>query len=148
MIKQILTFAFLLVASFSFAQAINNGPSMSLNKDVHDYGTIKKNGNGTATFTITNNATAPLIIENAKGSCGCTVPDWPRKPIAPGQSEEMIVKYDTKRVGPINKSVTIYSNDPENATKVVRIKGTVEDDGSNVQTFPAKKSTGAVPVAN
>jgi uncharacterized protein (DUF58 family) len=150
MIKQFFTLALLFVASFTFAQVLNpDGPSMSIDKDVYDYGTIKKNSNGTATFVITNNGSAPLIIENAKGSCGCTVPEWPRKPIAPGESETMLVKYDTKRVGPINKSVTIKCNDPENPVKVVRIKGKVEDTAEgDVQALPERKMSAGAPVSN
>jgi hypothetical protein len=66
-----------------------------------------------------------LIISNAKGSCGCTVPEWPKEPIAPGAKATIKVKYDTKRPGAINKSVTITSNAVNEPTKVIRIKGNV-----------------------
>jgi hypothetical protein len=66
-----------------------------------------------------------LIISNAKGSCGCTVPTWPREPLAPGATAQITVKYDTKRPGAIAKSVTITSNAINEPTKVIRIKGTV-----------------------
>ena len=75
-----------------------------------------------------------IIITNAKGSCGCTVPDWPKEPIAPGATGVIKVKYDTNRPGPINKSVTISTNvatgkdDQGNPTyydAVIRIKGEV-----------------------
>ena len=100
--------------------------TISLDKEVHDYGTIENGANGTCVFKITNTGTAPLIISRAKGSCGCTVPDWPREAIAPGETAEMKVTYDTKRTGAINKSVTITSNAGNTPTKVVRIKGTVK----------------------
>ncbi|MDC0015083.1 DUF1573 domain-containing protein [Flavobacteriales bacterium] len=100
--------------------------TISLDKEVHDYGTIENGSNGTCIFTITNTGTEPLIISRAKGSCGCTVPDWPREAIAPGASAEMKVTYDTKRTGAINKSVTITSNAGNTPTKVVRIKGSVK----------------------
>lgn len=99
---------------------------LSIDKEVHDYGTIEFAANGTCVFTITNTGTEPLIISRAKGSCGCTVPEWPREAIAPGASAEMKVTYDTKRPGAINKSVTITSNAGNTPTKVVRIKGTVQ----------------------
>ena len=75
-----------------------------------------------------------MIISNAKGSCGCTVPEWPKEPIAPGAKGTIKVKYDTKRSGPINKSVTISTNvvtgKDELGNKiyydaVIRIKGEV-----------------------
>ncbi len=60
-----------------------------------------------------------------KGSCGCTVPEWPKEPIAPGAKGVIRVKYDTNRPGPINKNVTITSNAINEPNKVIRIKGEV-----------------------
>ncbi len=107
------------------AQEVQNGPKIEFAKDVHDYGDVKNGGNGTCTFTFTNTGTEPLIIQSAKGSCGCTVPEWPTEPIAPGAKGTLTVKYDTKRVGAISKSVTINSNAVNEPVKVVRIKGNV-----------------------
>jgi hypothetical protein len=138
------------VGTASFAQTaatpLNGGPQISVDKEVHDYGTIKQGANGTCEFTITNTGSEPLIISRAKGSCGCTVPDWPKEPIMPGQSAVMSVKYDTKRVGPINKSVTITSNAVGNESKVVRIKGNVLK-SENTQDTPVKKAEGS-PMVN
>lgn len=103
-----------------------DGPKISINKDVHDYGTIDQGANGECTFIITNTGNAPLIITLCKGSCGCTVPTCPKLPIAPGASETITVRYDTKRVGPINKSVTITTNAVNEPRKVVRIKGNIK----------------------
>lgn len=135
-------------ASTSMAQEatpLTGGPQITVDKDVHDYGTIKQGANGTCEFTITNSGSEPLIISRAKGSCGCTVPDWPKEPIMPGTSAVMSVKYDTKRVGPINKSVTITSNATGNESKVVRIKGNILK-SENTQDTPVKQSVGS-PVA-
>lgn len=104
-------------------------------KETHDYGTIKHGADGTCTFEFKNTGNAPLIISNAKGSCGCTVPEWPKEPIAPGAKGVIKVKYDTTRAGAINKSVTITSNAVNEPTKVIRIKG-------NVLSAP----TGSAPV--
>ena len=101
------------------------GAEITLDKEVHNYGKIDKNSDGACYFTITNTGNEPLTITRAKGSCGCTVPDWPREPIAPGASAKMKVTYATNRVGKINKSVTITSNATNSPTKVVRIKGEV-----------------------
>lgn len=110
----------------AIAQEVTNGAKIEFDKEVHDYGTVENGGNGTCTFEFTNTGNAPLIISNAKGSCGCTVPSWPKEPLAPGKSAKITVKYDTKRPGAINKSVTITSNAVNTPTKVVRIKGNVK----------------------
>ena len=70
--KQFLT-ACLMIAG-AFTVAIAQGPSISLDKDVHDYGTISQGADGGCEFTVTNDGTEPLIISRCKGSCGCTVP--------------------------------------------------------------------------
>lgn len=107
------------------AQEVASGAKIEFSKDVHDYGTIEQGADGTCEFEFKNTGTAPLIIQTAKGSCGCTVPSYPKEPIAPGASASIKVKYDTNRVGPINKNVTITSNATNEPTKVIRIKGTV-----------------------
>jgi hypothetical protein len=99
---------------------------ITVDKETHDYGTIKQGANGECTFTVTNTGDAPLIITTCQGSCGCTVPQCDTAPIKPGASSTITVKYDTNRVGPINKSVTINSNAVNAPSKVVTIKGTVE----------------------
>jgi hypothetical protein len=119
-----------------------NAPEITFEKLVHDYGTIPFGGDGVSTFKFTNTGKEPLILSQPQSSCGCTVPTWPKEPILPGASEEIKVTYNTKRAGPINKTVTIRSNAKTN-TVVLRITGKVEADQS-VQT-PAEKpaSTGA-----
>jgi len=105
---------------------------------VVDYGTIEQGADGVREFVFTNTGKSPLIISNAVGSCGCTVPTWPKEPIKPGQKAAIKVKYDTKRIGAINKSVTITSNATE-PTKIIRIKGTVVAP----KTSPIKEAVGA-----
>jgi hypothetical protein len=104
---------------------VESGAKLDFKKETHDYGNVKYGGDGSCTFEFTNTGNAPLIISNAKGSCGCTVPSWPKEPIAPGAKGTITVKYDTKRPGAINKSVTITSNAINEPTKVIRIKGNV-----------------------
>jgi len=124
----------------SFAQEVVNGAKIDFTKEVHDYGDIKYGADGTCSFEFKNTGTAPLIISNAKGSCGCTVPEWPKEPINPGQKAEIKVKYDTKRPGAINKSVTITSNAVNEPSKVIRIKGTV---GPKPETGAPVNNSGA-----
>lgn len=122
------------------------GPTIEFEKEVHDFGNMKQHGDASCEFTFTNNGTEPLIISNAKGSCGCTVPQWPKDPIMPGQSNVIKVKYDSKRLGPINKSVTITSNASNTPTKVIRIKGNIEAAPKGEPTMPLKKAPAAAPV--
>jgi len=138
----------LMSATFGLnAQAVESGPVIEFDKDVHDYGTIEQHGNGVCEFTVSNTGNEPLIISKAKGSCGCTVPSYEKEPIMPGGTSTIKVKYDTKRVGPINKSVTITSNASNAPTKVLRIKGTVVASESGA-TSPMKEKSSGAPVAN
>ncbi|MDA0713900.1 MAG: DUF1573 domain-containing protein [Bacteroidetes bacterium] len=137
-----------LLSSASIAQtgaAVQSGPSISIDKEVHDYGDIEKGADPYCEFLITNKGNEPLILTNAKGSCGCTVPEWSKEPVLPGESTVMKVKYDTKRVGPINKSVTITSNATNEPTKVIRIKGMVLNPDSESGT-PVKETPTGAPV--
>ena len=126
--KALLSLLVLFVASVAMNTAIaqiETGAKIEFSKDTHDYGTVKYGADGTCTFEFKNTGNEPLIISTAKGSCGCTVPEWPKEPIAPGAKGTISVKYDTKRPGAINKSVTITSNAVNEPTKVIRIKGNV-----------------------
>ncbi|MBK8341350.1 MAG: DUF1573 domain-containing protein [Flavobacteriales bacterium] len=145
-------FSFALSALFLGATAQDNakpvggtGPQITLDKEVHDYGTIANGANGTCEFTVTNTGDQPLIITNCKGSCGCTVPKCDTAPVKPGQTTIITVKYDTKRAGPINKNVTISSNATNAPEKVVRIKGTVEA-GPETPASPVKEQSPMAPV--
>ena len=89
-----------------------------------DYGVIEKGSDGIRVFEFTNTGTAPLIISKVSSSCGCTIPKKPEEAILPGKTGEIQVKYDTKRVGPIRKAITVISN-ADTPTKVLKIKGEV-----------------------
>ncbi len=94
--------------------------------EVIDYGTIEKGADGVRVFEFTNTGNAPLIISNVKSTCGCTVPKKPKGPIMPGETGEIEVKYDTNRVNPIRKTITVISN-AERPTVALKIKGLVVD---------------------
>jgi len=126
--KALLSLVVLFVASVAMNTAVaqlETVAKIEFTKDTHDYGTVKYGADGTCTFEFKNTGNEPLIISTAKGSCGCTVPEWPKEPIAPGAKGTITVKYDTKRPGAINKSVTITSNAVNEPTTVIRIKGNV-----------------------
>jgi hypothetical protein len=115
-----------------FSQAVNaqgepieNGAKITFQEEMYDYGDVPYDGHGYHTFIFENTGNEPLVLGEVKGSCSCTVPDWPRTPIAPGEKGEIRVKYDTKKVGAINKSVTVNSNAVNTPIKVIRIQGNV-----------------------
>jgi len=125
--KLILIACSLLIGSFSlYAQTSKTTVKETIvfDKTVHDYGTIVQNADGNCEFKFTNKGKEPLVLSNVSSSCGCTVPVWPREPIAPGKSASIKVKYDTNRVGLINKSITVSSNAANNPV-VLQIKGNV-----------------------
>jgi hypothetical protein len=102
------------------------GAGMVFVTETIDYGTVAANSDGKREFVFTNNGNKPLIITNAVGSCGCTVPTFPKEPIAPGAKGVIGVKYDTSRAGqPFTKTVTITSNAAGTPSKTLTIKGTV-----------------------
>jgi hypothetical protein len=108
-----------LIGYTSSAQA-----KISFKNETVDYGKIVKGSDGVRVFEFTNTGDAELVVTNVKSSCGCTVPKKPEGPIAPGASGRIEVKYDTNRVGPIRKTVTVYSNADE-PIKALKIKGEV-----------------------
>ena len=98
-------------------------PEIKFTYLVYDYGTILKNGDGVCYFEFKNIGRADLQLTNVSSSCGCTVPQWPREPIPPGQSASIKVSYNTSRVGGINKNVYVDSNVGDRIT--LTIKGNV-----------------------
>lgn len=102
------------------------GAGMLFESETIDYGTIAHKANGEREFVFVNNGNKPLIITGASGSCGCTVPTYPKEPIMPGAKGVIGVKYDTNRGGqPFNKTVTVKSNAVQGDSKILTIKGTV-----------------------
>ena len=95
---------------------VQNNPAMpttkiAFDKMAHDFGTINQDSENNMVFTFTNTGDKPLVIESATGSCGCTVPEFPKEPIAPGQTSEIKVVYKPgKQKGLQNKTVTVIAN--------------------------------------
>lgn len=86
-------------------------PVMTFNKKEHDFGVINEGAKVETTFTFTNTGEADLIIANASGSCGCTVPEFPKEPIKPGKTGKMKVSFDSNgKPGMQQKSVNITAN--------------------------------------
>lgn len=119
-----------------------NAAEITFKKTTHDFGTLKNGAPAVYEFEFTNTGKEPLIISNAQGSCGCTVPEWPKEPIQPGQTSRIKVSYDSKRTGKIDKKVTITSNAKTNP-KEIFIKGEVLAPETQEPMTPVKTNTGA-----
>ncbi|WP_407557391.1 DUF1573 domain-containing protein [Winogradskyella sp. 4-2091] len=130
--KQTLNMAFLLVFTLSFFSVAptefhkydTKVAIMKFETEVINYGTIIQNSEGKRLFTFTNTGDAPLFITKVKTSCGCTVPNYSKAPIQPGDQGELEIKYDTKRLGAFTKTITVTSN-AEGGNKILKIKGNI-----------------------
>ncbi len=133
--KNIFYFALLSLGLFlftpSFAQNENSKmpiTSLEFSTDLFHFGEVEEGEIIQNIFVVTNTGDEPLVIINAKGSCGCTVPEWPREPILPGESANFLVKFDSKKKGKEggalhSKRVTITANtDPGNTYLTIRGK--------------------------
>lgn len=99
----------------SAAQSPNipTGPvtEMTFEEQRFNFGTVTEGEKVSHTFSFTNTGDEPLILSNARGSCGCTVPKWPREPIAPGESSDIVVEFNTQnKRGNRSQKVTITAN--------------------------------------
>lgn len=101
--------------------------AIDFNENSYDFGNILQDSENTKVFTFTNTGTQPLIIESAKGSCGCTVPQYPKEPVAPGETGEIKVVYKPgKQKNKQNKTVTIVANTEPSST-VLTIMADVQE---------------------
>ena len=117
-----LTFITLLISFFIFSQ--EKQAEIMFEVTTIDYGEVEFESDGKRVFKFKNIGTAPLIFKRISSSCGCTIPKKPEKPIEPGDSGEIEVEYDTKRVGVFMKAISVVSNS-KNSSIVLRIKGEV-----------------------
>ncbi|MAU15446.1 MAG: hypothetical protein CMH46_07890 [Muricauda sp.] len=103
-------------------------PVMTFEKTEHDFGTIQRGTPQETTFKFTNTGDAPLIITNAKSSCGCTVPNPPKDPIAPGETGELVVKFNGSGQNQVTKTITVNANTAK-GSEILRIKAFVQAPG-------------------
>tara|TARA_B100000963_G_C22234425_1_gene497222 strand:- start:83 stop:496 length:414 start_codon:yes stop_codon:yes gene_type:complete len=120
--NSVLTFIILLISFFIFSQ--EKQAEIKFEVTTIDYGEVEFESDGKRVFKFKNVGTAPLIFKRISSSCGCTIPKKPEKPIEPGDSGEIEVEYDTKRVGIFMKAISVVSNS-KNSSIVLRIKGEV-----------------------
>ena len=113
-----------------------DGPQMTFETLEIDYGTIEQDSDPFRIFKFKNTGNGPLLIKNARGSCGCTVPSYSKAPIEAGNESEVKVRYDTHRLGQFRKRVTLTTNvgaDPI----ILTIKGKVEPKPAEPAAVPA-----------
>lgn len=108
-------------------------PAFSFEKTSHDFGTIDEGDVVEHVFKFTNTGEAPLIIQNATGSCGCTVPTFSKQPIAPGETGEIVAKFNSQgRQNLQNKTVTVTANTwPKQTMLKIRAMVTPKAQGGN-----------------
>jgi len=139
--KNILLFlSFLLVSCLTFAQNTEKKVELTTDGKANfkwkvtsiDFGDIIQSIPKTAEFELTNTGVAPIIINNAVGSCGCTNVDFPKEPLKPGQTAKIKATYNAAAMGSFHKTITVYmSATPE--PQVLEIKGTVKEAKGNVK---------------
>ena len=100
-------------------------PKIDVEQDFFDFGEMNQDESVSTEFRLKNIGDGPLLIRSAKGSCGCTVPEWPREAVAAGRDAIIKVTFNSgKKEGKQNKTVTLVTNAIP-STKVLTIKGTV-----------------------
>ena len=112
-------------------------PVMFFDKKTHDFGTIQDGEPQETVFSYTNTGDAPLVINEIKSTCGCTVPqDWSRAPLLPGESSQFTVKFNGKGINKTSKTVTIKAN-TQSGTESVRITAFInKPNGSSIPAGP------------
>lgn len=108
---------------------------ISFDETIHEFGNIEKDDKAETAFYFTNTSDADITLKGVKASCGCTTPNWTREAVKPGAKGEILVKYNTARVGPFTKSVTVTYDDVERPI-VLYIKGNVQAPAVEPSAFP------------
>ncbi len=114
-----------------------NAPVLQFVSEVHDFGDIPQGKPVSVEFKFKNTGKTDLILAAVKPSCGCTTPEWPQEPIAPGQTGVIKATFNAANAGPFNKAITVTSNATE-GTKRIFIKGNVTAAPAN-DGVPQKK---------
>ena len=117
-----------------------NAPAFKFEVEEYNFGTIKQGENVTYEFKFTNTGVEPLMITNAQGSCGCTVPEWPKEPIKKGEKKNIRVTFNsTGKMGMQDKTISIISN-AKGGTKVLHLKGNVETPAPKTESPEMEKA--------
>ena len=131
--KRILFFGSLFLLTVSMAMTVPNlrhsAALFNWRSTTHDFGRTAQGKPVTAEFSFTNKGELPLLINQAKGSCGCTGVEYPKAPVLPGQSGVVKATFNAAALGAFNKSVTVESN-AEGGTETLYLKGEVVKEGA------------------
>lgn len=113
----------------SSAKAISNAPVMTFDKTIHDFGTIQEGERVETLFTFTNTGKSDLVISDARGSCGCTVPEYPKNTaIAPGGTGQIRVSFDSSNKPNLQQKTVTISANTDSGRETIRIKAMVQAD--------------------
>ncbi|MCH1518130.1 MAG: DUF1573 domain-containing protein [Flavobacteriaceae bacterium] len=113
----------------SSAKAVSNAPVMTFDKTIHDFGNIQEGERVETLFTFTNTGKSDLVIVDARGSCGCTVPEYPKNtPIAPGASAQIRVSFDSSNKPNLQQKTVTISANTDSGRETIRIKAMVQAD--------------------
>lgn len=97
-----------------------NVAEMTFEQEVHDFGEVEEGAVVEHVFTFANTGKVPLVISGARSTCGCTVPEWPRDPVPPGEQGEILVRFNTKnKRSQQSKPITITANTYPSTNKVL-----------------------------
>jgi len=114
-------------------------PVLTFTESEFDFGTIDQGTKVEHVFKFTNTGDAPLVIVDAKSSCGCTVPTFPKEPVAPGEEAELLVKFNGSGKNQVSKTVTITAN-TEAGKETIKIKAFVNPKEGDAAGTPLKTS--------
>lgn len=129
--------------SSTTAAKVTNASAFKFETEEYNFGTARQGEVVTYEFKFTNAGKEPLIINSASGSCGCTVPSYPKEPIKPGETGAIKVSFNTAgKMGMQDKTVTLKSNAGD---KILHVKGTIEAKPVE-ETFPTKKASEGMPL--
>lgn len=112
-------------------------PVITFEESVYDFGTIEQGAPQEHVFKFTNTGETDLIIVDAKSSCGCTVPEYPKTPVAPGESGELLVKFNGSGKNQVSKTVTITAN-TQSGKETISIKAFVNAKEGAAEGSPIK----------
>lgn len=139
--KYFLSFVLIAFSALSFAQG-----KFSFTEESYDFGTVIEGVKATHVFKFTNTGDAPIVISGVRASCGCTTPEWPKDPIAPGEEGEIKAIYNSQgRLNAFNKSIRVTSNATE-PTVTLFIKGNVIPEPPKVYTEAEKAASPKITV--
>ena len=122
--KKITLFAGVIVMGLALMSMADLDSVMSWDTKTHDFGKIEQNKIAEHRFTFVNEGSKPLLISKVKASCGCTVAEYTKEPIPPGAIGEVKARYDAKKIGAFNKTVTVTAN-TNDETVLLTLRGEV-----------------------